>query len=1055
MTPKNYLFLLLSAVQSFFCSLGHAYTFQVDIEPNNFVVDDSGTAPLSGTVMLGYFQAGTDFTKPFADLDSTFVAVAQGNVGAGGFQLSIPIPASGNWDNGKLDGNAFAPDWTSSAAQDAVWDSTFSGQQMILVFTDIAGPIGDGFTGTPKNTLFDTATMYLIVDSENKFDNSVASSLGYTFATVSSADPVLKTSGAAIILGPIPSPTKATFDFSAATYSGTEGGNVDVVITRSGDTSKAVSVNVTATDGTASQGLDFTFSPATQAVNFLATETSKTVTIPLPQRPGFQGGRTFSVTLSNPQAAADAELGTQTSATVTILEDDVAFGTVSFDAVQVASTISVNEGDGVGNTVVLNIVRTGGTDGAITVAFSSAPGAPGAVLGTDYTIDASPVVVAEGSSTQTITVTTIPNLTFEGNRTLTVTLDSASDELAGNALGSPVLATIEIVEDDAPPAAGTVRFNSATFSGPENGIVMISAIRENGSFGAATVDAVFTDGTGVSPGDYDSTTITFSWADGEAGIKSLQVPVVDNQNDEPDKSFNATLANQTGGITLVNPTTATITILDDDVAGALEFASATASVAENAGSLTLTVNRNGGSDGAVQVTVAATNGSATAGTDFTSPPTPLPFANGQTSANVVVPIADIPGFQGDRTFTVTLFAPTNGATLGATTSTTVTITDNEVPTPGEFVFDPASVLVSESAGTVNLTIKRVNGSDNAVTVDYATVAGTAQPGDDYTDPGTQTVAFAQGETSKQISIAIISDDIFENNETFSVVLSNPTNGASLGATATATVTIANDDQPVSFSLNNSEFEVNEGSSVTITVRRQGGSAGIPKQVRYSTASGSAIDDHDFKGVSGTLTFNNNGTQTVTIATINDTDPENAETFFFNLELVDPTDVSTRLTSPSTATIIIRRNAEGLDQPDVMAAQPATTKFAGNDTYNTSGNGQIAVQNTKSGNSVTFTIRAQNDSPIMDSIKLTGAGSGTAIGSTTTFRIGGEDITELLTTADGYVIENLRPGQYKDIRVTVKIKKGSDQFTGYGGTINATSVGTTSKTDTARVLVIVR
>ncbi len=1047
--------LIIPLLLCLFASKVWAFGFQVDIEPNHFVVDDSGTAPFSGTVLLGFFQAGTDFSKPFADLDSKFVAVAQGNIGPGGFQLSLPVPATGNWDNGKLDGNAFAPDWTASAAQQSTWDSVFDGKDMILVFTDRVGPISDGFLGTPNSTLFNSVTSYLIVDSVNDFANAAASGLGWTFATISADDPVLKTSGAAIIVGPIPSPSKAKFDLSAASYSGAEGGSVSVVVNRSGSTTGAVSVDLTATNGTAVQGLDYTFSPVTQTVNFAASETTKTVTIPLPDRPGFQGNRAFTVALSNPLPAASAELGTTTSATVTVTEDDTAFGTVSFNAVQVGSTITVNEGTMSGNSVVLNIVRTGGTDGTISVAFSSAPGAPGAVEGTDYTIGVSPVVVAEGSSTQTITVTTIANNTFQGNRSFTVTLDSATNAVGGNALGAPVLATIEIIEDDAPPASGTVRFTASSFNGPEDGIVMISAVRENGSFGAATVDAVFTNGTAVSPGDYDSTTLTFSWANGETGIKSLQVPVVDNQNDEPDKSFTATLANATGGVGLINPTTATVTINDDDVAGALAFASATASVVENAGTVTLQVNRTGGSDGAVQVTVTAANGSATAGTDFTIPPTPLTFANGQTTANVVVPIADRAGFQGNRTFTVTLSAPTNGATLGAIASTTVTITDDEIAQPGEFIFNPAAVSVSESAGTVSLTIVRQNGDEDTVTVDYTVNPGTALPGEDYINPGTQTVTFNPGETSKQITITIINDQIFENDETFTVTLSNATNGASIGSPATATVTITNDDNQVSFTLDNSLLEVNEGGSVTVTVRRLGGSTGIPKQVRYSTASGSAIAGQDFTAANGTLTFNTNGTQNVTIATINDSDAEDAETFFFNLELVDPTDISTRLASPSTATIVIRRNSEGLDQPDVMAAQPGSSQFAGNGTYNTSGDGQIAVQNTRAGNTVNFTIRVQNDSPVTDSIKLTGAGSGTATGSSVKFWLGGRDITKALATTAGYIVENLRPGQYKDVRVEVKVGSRADKFSGYGGTITATSVGTTSKSDTARTLVIVR
>ncbi len=179
-----------------------AFGFQVDIEPGNFVADHDGVTPFAGTVFLGFFQTGTDFTQPFANLDSFFYAVTQGNVGPSGFQLSLAVPGGATWSNGMLDGNAFAPDWTASAAQQATWDSVFDGKDMILVFTDLVGPVGDSFLGTPNSSLFDSATKYLIVDSVNDFANAAASGLGWTFATISFDDPVLKTSGVTIVPEP-------------------------------------------------------------------------------------------------------------------------------------------------------------------------------------------------------------------------------------------------------------------------------------------------------------------------------------------------------------------------------------------------------------------------------------------------------------------------------------------------------------------------------------------------------------------------------------------------------------------------------------------------------------------------------------------------------------------------------------------------------------------------------------------------------------------------------------------------------------------------------------
>jgi hypothetical protein len=75
-----------------------------------------------------------------------------------------------------------------------------------------------------------------------------------------------------------------------------------------------------------------------------------------------------------------------------------------------------------------------------------------------------------------------------------------------------------------------------------------------------------------------------------------------------------------------------------------------------------------------------------------------------------------------------------------------------------------------------------------VTVDYATSNGTASAATDYT-AASGTLTFNQGETAKSFSIPIVSDSVFEGDETVNLTLSNPTGGAVLGTTKTATLLI--------------------------------------------------------------------------------------------------------------------------------------------------------------------------------------------------------------------------------------------------------------------------
>lgn len=102
-----------------------------------------------------------------------------------------------------------------------------------------------------------------------------------------------------------------------------------------------------------------------------------------------------------------------------------------------------------------------------------------------------------------------------------------------------------------------------------------------------------------------------------------------------------------------------------------------------------------------------------------------------------------------------------------------------------------SIVESETAATV--TVVRtglISGSD---TVTYSTANGTAAAGSDYT-AASGTLTFAPGETTKTFTIPIIDDNLREPNETVNIILSNPTNGATLGSQSTAVLTIVNDDQ---------------------------------------------------------------------------------------------------------------------------------------------------------------------------------------------------------------------------------------------------------------------
>jgi len=112
---------------------------------------------------------------------------------------------------------------------------------------------------------------------------------------------------------------------------------------------------------------------------------------------------------------------------------------------------------------------------------------------------------------------------------------------------------------------------------------------------------------------------------------------------------------------------------------------------------------------------------------------------------------------------------------------------------GQLRFAAATSSVDESAGSVTLAVRRVSGSSGAVTVHWATANGTAGAPADYAG-ASGTLSWASGDSSdKSLSVSLVNDASTEADETFTVALSSPTGGASLGSPATSTVTILDGD----------------------------------------------------------------------------------------------------------------------------------------------------------------------------------------------------------------------------------------------------------------------
>ncbi|MEZ5325633.1 MAG: Calx-beta domain-containing protein [Verrucomicrobiales bacterium] len=79
--------------------------------------------------------------------------------------------------------------------------------------------------------------------------------------------------------------------------------------------------------------------------------------------------------------------------------------------------------------------------------------------------------------------------------------------------------------------------------------------------------------------------------------------------------------------------------------------------------------------------------------------------------------------------------------------------------------------MAEGAGSIEFTVELERVSDRDVTVDYATISGTAIAGADV-DPAVGTLTIPAGDTTGTITVPILEDNLVEPQETFTVELSN-------------------------------------------------------------------------------------------------------------------------------------------------------------------------------------------------------------------------------------------------------------------------------------------
>lgn len=440
-------------------------------------------------------------------------------------------------------------------------------------------------------------------------------------------------------------------------------------------------------------------------------------------------------------------------------------------------------------------------------------------------------------------------------------------ELVGTslAIGAP-LPSLSI--NDVSVAEGNAGTTNATFT------VTLSA----SSTSAVTVVYSTADVSATAPSDYAAqSNQTLTFAPGQT-TRTITVQVNGDTLSESNETFNVNLTGPSGAT--ISDGQGVGTILDDDGAPSLSINDI--SVTEgNAGTTNavFTVTLSAVSGQTVTVEFATGDGTASAPADYTAQTGTVTFAPGETTKTVSVSVNGDLLDEADETFSVTLSNPTSGVSLLKPLGTG-TITDDD-PLPSISIGDVS--LIEGNAGTSNatFTVTLSAPSGRTVTVLFATANGTAtQPADYQLTTGTLT--FAPGATSATINVPVVGETLVEQDESFFVNLSGPTNATISDGAATGTIL---DDDGLPF-ITIDDASVNEGDTgsvnATFTVSLSRTSTQVVR-VGFATANNTATAGTDFTAVSGELTFNpGETTKTITVPVLGDTVREGNETFFVNL-----------------------------------------------------------------------------------------------------------------------------------------------------------------------------
>ncbi len=771
--------------------------------------------------------------------------------------------------------------FTITRSHDTVQDQTINWN---VVFNsdadsvDMTGMITSGSVTFEQGEMSKEVTVYSFDDTTSEFDEnfSVEISLG------AGTEGDIITAGSA--LGTILN-NDAGYRITADQVSMEEGNGTDstftFTVTRSGDTTgestvdwRLASAAADTSDFITGDMLGDNSGLPSGTVSFAGGESSKTITISVSGDTDVEADELFTVNLSN---SSDG-LILVSSAESTIVNDDASISIAAQDAVKV-------EGDSGLIALTFTVTRTGALAESETVDWSVNGSGTNPADAADFggALPGGTLTLPAGQADTTLTVYVSGDTLAEANETFQVTLTNPSTGVTIDT----ATADGTILTDDTNYFIS--RSDTEVVEGdPGDTSVFTFEITREGDVSTASTVSWSVAGIGSSAAlaaDFETTVGSVTFAAGET-VKTVQVPIAEDINAENDETFQVTLSSSDGATFTTN--TVNGTIVDDDVY--LSITADDPQLFEGAPGETttfsFTVERTGGLTSPVDVDWNVLASGNLDPNDFVSSTLPsgtVHFDIGQTIATIEVQVSGDVAIESEELLTVQISNATGGAQITTDQASSAILADDI-----EWSITPTTIPTVEGDTTAQYvyTVTR-NGSEQAVTIDWSVSGSGTDPvnGADFSAGflPSGTLAFAQGEMTKEIIVEINGDYLVENDESFTIGLtpSGADAFSHLFIQQSVETTVYDDDDVIT--LNSADISDIEDTGIgvitdyTYTVSRTGNLAGKSSAV-WQVVHGST-DGSDFVATSGTVTFGDGEDQaTITVQVIGDSDVEADESF---------------------------------------------------------------------------------------------------------------------------------------------------------------------------------